>query len=198
MKRVFLFLLAATFSVMPVSVAVASVGVGVGTGKISVKEPMRAGGIYTLPAITVFNTGTEEATYSMYVTLNEKQKQLKPSPAWFSFSPNKFTLKPKESQRVTPTFKPPVVANPGDYFGYLEARPSKTVKQGSAVIGVAAATKLDFKLSSSNIFMGAWYRIVDLYKRSQPWVSIVLIALLLAITYKVLRKYIRVDISRAK
>lgn len=189
----------ATFSLaMPVVPAFASVGVGVGTGRISVKEPMRAGGIYTLPAITVFNTGTEEATYSMYLTLNEKQPQHKPNPAWFSFSPNKFTLKPKQSQLVTPTFKPPVVATPGDYFAYLEARPSKTVKQGSAVIGVAAAAKLDFKLTSSNIFVGAWYRILDVYKRSQPWISIALIALLIAVTYKILRKYIRIDISRTK
>jgi hypothetical protein len=198
MKRAFILLLAISFLAIPTTSAFASVGVGVGTGKISVDEPMRAGGIYTLPAITVFNTGSEEATYSMYVTLNEKQRQLKPNPAWFSFSPNKFTLKPKQSQRVVPTFKPPVVANPGDYFAYLEARPSKTVKQGSAVIGVAAATKLDFKLTSSNIFIGIWYRLLDLYKRSQPWISIVLIAMLAAITYKILRKYIRIDISRTK
>jgi hypothetical protein len=71
---------------MPIT-AMASVGVGVGTGKIEIKEQLKAGSVYTLPPITVFNTGTETAAYTMSLALNETQDQLKPNAKWFSFSP---------------------------------------------------------------------------------------------------------------
>jgi hypothetical protein len=196
MKRVGVSLGVALVLLLLPAQAFADVGVGVGTGKIDVKEPIRAGGIYTLPPITVFNTGDQEATYAMYVTLNEKQPQLKPDPAWFSFSPAEFNLKPKQSQVVTPTFSPPLVTQPGDYFAYLEARPSKTVKQGSTTIGVAAATKLSFSVAPSNIFVGLWYRLRDLYKQWWPWDLIVIIAALIAVTYRVLKKHFKIQISR--
>ncbi len=160
--------------------AAASIGVGVGTGRIVVREELKAGGIYTLPPITVFNTGTEEASYTMDVTLNEKQPQLKPDPAWFSFSPRQFKLKPKQSQVVVPTLRTPLKTKPGAYFGYLEAHPAETVQQGGAAVGVAAATKLSFNLGSSNIFFSVWYRLQALFREYQPWSQIVLFAILAA------------------
>lgn len=197
MKRVGASLfLGLVFLLLPIQ-AFAAVGVGVGTGKIHVRETLRAGGIYTLPSITVFNTGDQTATYAMYVTLNEKQPQLKPDPAWFSFSPKEFTLEPKQSQLVTPTFHPPLVTEPGDYFAYLEARPSKTVKQGSTTIGVAAATKLSFTVAPSNIFLGLWYRLQDLYKTWWPWDLIIIVAILVALTYRLLKKHFHIQITRA-
>src|SRR5512146_403777 len=138
--------------------ALASVGVGVGTGRINVSEKLRAGGIYKLPTVTVFNTGTETANYSMSVTLNQNQRQLKPSPKWFSFSPAQFRLAPGRSQIVTPSINLPVSMPPGDYFAYLEAHPKETAKQGTARIGVAAATKLSFSVKASNIFFAILYR----------------------------------------
>lgn len=158
--------------------AAASIGVGVGTGRIVVREELKAGGIYTLPSVTVFNTGTEEATYTMDVTLNEKQPQLKPDPAWFSFSPRQFKLKPKQSQVVVPTLRPPLKTKPGAYFAYLEAHPAETVQQGGAAVGVAAATKLSFSLSSSNIFYSLWYRLQAIFREYQPWSQIVSFAFL--------------------
>lgn len=177
--------------------ALASIGVGVGTGRIAISEDIKAGSIYTLPPITVFNTGTETAVYSMAVTLNEKQPQLKPDPKWFSFSPNQFSLAPHQAQKVVPTFSPPLVTKPGDYFAYLEARPAKTVKQGLTSVGIAAATKVSFRVKASNIFLATWYRLAALYKQGQPWSMIVTGLVLVGGAYRILRRYIKIQVSRA-
>ncbi len=170
--------------------ALASIGVGVGTGRIAITEKIKSGSIYTLPPITVFNTGTEEATYTMAVTLNETQPQLKPDPKWFSFSPLQFKLKPGNSQTVIPTLKPPIKTRPGDYFAYLEAHPAQTVQQGATAVGVAAATKLSFTLAPSNILYGILYRIAALYRQYEPWSQIASVGLALGIIILVMDKYL--------
>jgi hypothetical protein len=190
------FLIAMTLViVLPVPV-LASVGVGVGTGKIDVKDKLKAGGIYTLPAITVYNTGTQEATYTMELTLNERQPQLKPNPNWFSFSPSTFKLKPKETKVIIPTLNMPLTAQSGDYFGYLEAHPDKTVKQGTATVGVAAATKLSFTVVPYNIFLATLLRAQSLYIKAAPWSQIATFAFILAILYRVTRRHFNIKISR--
>src|SRR3990167_1521567 len=175
--------------------ALASVGVGVGTGKIEVNEELRSGGIYKLPAVVVFNTGTEAATFSMSVTLNETQPQLKPDPKWFSFSPSKFTLEPGGSQSVTPTVTLPLVTKPGDYFGYLEARPDKTVQKGTAAIGVAAAAKLSFKVVASNVFVALMFRLLNLVQNYAPWSYLLIAAFLAALTAKLVKRYLKINIK---
>lgn len=172
------------------AVAAADVGVGVGTGKIEIQEKIKTGGIYTLPAITVFNTGTERSAYKMSVTQNQTQPQHKPKAEWFSFSPASFTLDPKKSQLVTPTLHAPLRAQPGNYFAYLEARPDETVQQGTATIGVAAATKLSFSMSQSNIVIAFLYRLLSLYRQFEPWSQIVSVAVVLALVLGILNKYL--------
>lgn len=176
----------------------ASVGVGVGTGKIEVKEEIKSGSIYTLPPITVFNTGTEDASYTMEVTLNETQPQLKPNPNWFSFSPQEFSLSPGKSQLVTPTFHPPLVTQPGDYFGYLEAHPSETVQQGGATIGVAAATKLSFTVIPSNIFIAILYRILAIFQSYAPWSYIAVIMAVVGSVILILRRRLHFNLRITK
>lgn len=175
--------------------ALASVGVGVGTGRISIKEDIKAGSIYNLPPITVFNTGTENATYTMAVTLNEKQPELKPDPKWFTFSPQQFTLTPNQSQTVVPTFHPPLVTPPGAYFAYLEAHPDQTVQQGATAVGVAAATKLSFTVKASNIFLSILYRLVALYKQFRPWSQVVVIAAGAGLVLFVLNKFLNLRVA---
>jgi P pilus assembly chaperone PapD len=170
--------------------AVASVGVGIGTGRIVISEKIKSGSIYSLPPVTVFNTGTQKATYTMAVTLNEKQAQLKPDPKWFSFSPRQFTLQPGKSQTVIPTLHPPLATPPGSYFAYLEAHPAQTVKQGTAAVGVAAATKLSFSVVPSNVFLAIYYRIVALYRQYEPWSQLVSIGLVVGIIITVMNKYL--------
>jgi hypothetical protein len=146
----------------------------------------------------VFNTGTETATYTVSVTLNEKQDQLKPNPDWISFSPDEFTLSPGKSQVVIPTLHPPLRSTPGEYFGYLEAHPAKTVKQGSTAVGVAAATKLSFHVVPSNIFIALIGRITALLNQYAPWTYIALVMLVLAGVYARLRKHFNFSIRITK
>ena len=174
---------------MPAAVF-ARVGVGVGTGRIEISEDIRSGSIYTLPPITVFNTGDETATYQMLVTLNETQDELKPNPDWFSFEPSSFVLEPGGAQSVTPTFHPPIRTQPGNYFAYLEARPSETVEQGTAVVGVAAATKLSFRVVPSSLFDGIYYRLKALYEQYRPLSTILTYAVPAAILLLILNRFV--------
>ncbi len=176
----------------------ASIGVGVGTGKIEVKDKLKAGGIYTLPTVTVFNTGDQTSTYTMALTLNETQPELKPAPKWFSFSPAEFSLEPGQSEAVTPTLHLPIRTAPGDYFAYLEAHPSATAQQGTTTVGVAAATKLSFSVSAGNVLFAIAYKLISLFKVYAP-ISYALLALVgLVILYKIGRRFIKVQISRVK
>lgn len=178
--------------------AYAVIGVGVGTGKIEVDEPIKSGGIYELPAITVYNTGDETATYAMQLTLNETQDQHKPDPSWFSFKPASFQLEPGKAQLVTPTLKPPLNIEGGEYFGYLEAYPDATVQQGSASIGVAAATKLSFKVESSGMFNSLLNRAQALYLQYAPWSYVVTATVVLIVVIYISRKYIRFNVQISK
>lgn len=169
------------FLVWSPSLALASIGVGVGTGKIEVKEEIKPGGIYELPAITVLNTGTEPATYNFHVAYNETQPEKKPKESWFKFSSTEFSLQPGESKLINTTLEMPVTTEPGNYFAYLEARPKETASQGSATIGVAAATKLSFKVVPANAALGIFYRLLYWYKRLAPWSTIFVVTLILIV-----------------
>jgi hypothetical protein len=168
----------------------ASVGVGIGTSQINVSEKLRAGGIYTLPSVTVYNTGTESTEYSMALTLNETQSQLKPVPAWFSFSPSKFLLSPGQAQTVVPSIHLPVRMPPGDYFGYLEAHPQETAQQGTAQVGVAAAARLSFSVEASSLFWAILYRLSSLYQRAEPWSLVSVIAIAVIVALAIINKFV--------
>ena len=173
----------------------ASIGVGVGTGIIDVSDKLRAGGIYNLPAVVVYNTGTETATYSMSLTLNETQEQLKPNPAWFSFSPIEFQLEPGRSQTVTPTLSLPVRIEPGSYYGYLEAHPVETTEQGTTRVGVAAATILRFDVEASNLFWAILYRIRSLYRQAEPWSHVAVGVVVAVIILLINKRYLHINIK---
>jgi len=190
MKRFLAGVLAGLWLLAIPATVFASIGVGVGTGIIDVSDKLRAGGIYNLPAVVVYNTGTETATYSMSLTLNETQEQLKPNPAWFSFSPIEFQLEPGRSQTVTPTLSLPVRIEPGSYYGYLEAHPVETTEQGTTRVGVAAATILRFDVEASNLFWAILYRIRSLYRQAEPWSHVAVGVVVLTIVLLVINKWV--------
>ncbi|MDP2671631.1 MAG: hypothetical protein Q8P13_04220 [bacterium] len=168
---------------------VADVGVGVGTGKINVTEKLKPGASYTLPPMTVFNTGTVTATYKIRPAFNETQPQKKPDASWFSFSPENFTLTTKDSQRVTPRLSLPLRTPPGDYFVYLEAVPDKTVQKGDTSVGVAAATKLYFTVVPANLFMAILYWIISFYQNYAPFSYILTALFVFGVLTTIFRKY---------
>lgn len=176
--------------------SLASIGVGVGTGIIDVSDKLRAGGIYNLPIVVVHNTGTETATYEMALTLNQTQDELKPNPAWFSFSPDQFQLEPGQSRNVTPTIHLPVRVEPGKYYGYLEARPIEADAEGGTTrVGVAAAAILKFEAEASNLFWAILYRLRSLYHQAEPWSHVTVGVVVATIAALIFRRYLRINIK---
>ncbi len=170
----------------------ARIGVGVGTGKIEVAEPLKPGGIYDLPSVEVFNTGTEPSDYSLRITYHANRPQMQPPEEWFSFSPSMFHLEPGRSQTVAVKLTLPVKGvKPGDYFCFLEAYPVIETEKGVTVIAIAAAAKLYFTVIPANIWQAMYYRFLALWARYVPWSWIILGLVLAAIIVLILRKILR-------
>lgn len=195
MKKLLFFFLIAVF-VFPM-MTFAAIGVGVGIGKIEIDKPVKPGGVYDLTSLVVLNTGDEPADYEITTAYQSGQSELKPQQEWFSFSPSPFHLKPGEVQNVKVKLTLPIQAKPGDYFAYLQAEPAKKVNTaGGASIGVAAATKLYFKVVPANTFQGIYYRFIFLYARYSPWDTVVLAIIVAAFLLGFIKKYFKFQIAR--
>jgi len=196
------FLILSTLILVLPVVVFARVGVGVGAGKIHLNEPLKAGGIYDLPAIPVLNTGDEPAEYIFSVQYHEGQEQrtdmgLKPAEGWFDFTPATFPLEPGKVQAVKVTLTLPAKIKPGNYFAYLEARPVKKATAGGVTsIGIAAATQLWFTVTPSNFFQGIYYRFISLYSRYYPWDIIILAAIFVVALLWFVSKKFKFQIAR--
>lgn len=182
-----------TFFVVP-AVVYATIGVGVGTGKIYLKEDLRPGMRYELPPVSVLNTGDEEGDYEVVVTYHQDQEQYEPAEEWFTFSPQKFHLKPEDVQSVEISMTLPIKTIPGDYFAYIEAHPFKKSKSGDTTIAIAAATKLYFTVAAANIFQGIYYRALSIWRQYQPWTNIVAVLVLIVVAVSVFRRIFNVQI----
>ena len=195
MKKVIISLLAIILF-FPL-VVLARIGVGVGIGKIEVNEPLKPGGAYDLTPLIVLNTGDEPADYEIIVAYQSKQPELRPIQEWFSFGPSSFHLEPGKAQNVTVKLTLPIKTKPGNYFAYLQGQPAKKIgTAGGATIGVAAATKLYFKVIPANIFQGIYYRFVSLYSRYHPWDTIVLAVIFAAILLRFIGKRFKFQIAK--
>lgn len=163
------------------------IGVGVGTGKIVVDEPLKPGGVYTLPSLSVLNTGDEAGEYGASIEYHQDQPQIQPAREWFSFNPSSFHLEPGESQSVAVSLTLPVKTRPGDYFAYLEGHPIKTAKPGTS-ISVAAAAKLYFTVAPANFIQGIYYRVISFFAAYSPWPYIALAVIIAAIIIILIKK----------
>ena len=182
--------------ILPLVVS-AKIGVGVGTGKIQVDQSLKAGLIYTLPPLTVINTGDEPSQYGVGLQYRDKQSELIPPKEWFSFEPLSFYLEPGQIKIVQVKLTLPVAgAKPGDYFAFLQGFPEKKIgAEGSTSVGVAAASKLYFTVTPANIFVGLYYRTVSLLKQYSPWGYVVLAVILAAIFISLFRRFFAFNIG---
>lgn len=196
MKK-FVFILFLVFFAIP-STVLASIGVGVSTGKIQVTENLYPGTIYSLPNLTVINTGDEPSDYAVGISYMEKQPELKPDVKWFTFSPEKFHLDPGKAQVVTIKLSLPLNAVPGDYFTFVEGFPSKNDNSGGTTVGIAAAAKLYFTVKPANILSGIYYRGLSLYKLYSPWPQRAAIVLAVIVLYLLAKKYLNVQVGLKK
>ena len=192
MKKILLTLLILVVLLFPQTV-LAKIGVGVGLGKIQIDEQLSPGGIYKLPSLPVLNTGDEEGDYEVEVTYLSDQKEFLPESTWFTFSPQKFSLKPGASQQVEVSLALPVKSRPGDYFAFLEAHP---VAKGEGVtIGVAAATKLNFTVKPSGVLGAAIERVRSLLEQTRPTSYLVLAIIAGLILVAVGQRYLNIRVG---
>ena len=197
MKRAYYFFPFALLFLFLVPLIYASVGVGVGTGKISLDKALKPGLTYDLPPITVYNTGDEPSNYYVSTEFSTKEGKLESNKEWYVFTPKKFYLEPNETQIIEIKLRIPIKGSiPGDYFAYLTAQPEKSMDQGSASVGVAAATKLYFTVSPANIFQAIFYIISDFVVRYKPWSIIIPLLLLLFILWKFLKKKFKIQVTK--
>lgn len=169
-------------------VASAKVGVGMGAGEVRLTDPVKPGGIYTLPKLRIFNTGDETTTYGMDVAYHAEHLELRPGQDWFSFSPDTFTLEAGGSKEISIMMTVPVKAQPGAYFAFLESGPVASDKPGTTV-GVAVATKLFFTVVPANIFQAVLYRVSSFFNTYAPWPWIGLGLAIFIIVFFLFRKF---------
>lgn len=177
------------------TLAYAKIGVGVGTGKIQVKDELKPGVIYNLPPLTVINTGDQVSEYEVTTAYHEKQKELVPPGSWFIFSPKNFSLKPGEVKTVEVQLNLPVSIEPGEYFAYLEGHPIEKTKVGQTSVGIAAATKLYFKVVPGNFIEGIYYKLLSIWKVYFPIPQIILGALVMVAFIILFKKYFNIQIN---
>jgi len=191
--NILILILIFIFFITPV-LTIARIGVGVNLGKIEIDEPLKPGGIYNFPSLSVVNTGDEPGDYELEVTYHQDQKELRPPQEWFSFSPFSFRLGAGESQLVAVKLNLPVKTKPGDYFAYLEAHPV-VKKQGGTTIGVAAATKAYFTVVPANIWQAIFNKISTFLDITKPYSYVVLAVIIFAAIITIFRKFFSVSVG---
>lgn len=196
LKNIFVITLLLSVSLIPTT-TFAKIGVGMGAGEVRLTDPVKPGGIYTLPTLRIFNTGDEITTYDMHVTFHQDHKELRPQKEWFNFDPEVFTIEPGGSQDVQVSMVVPVKTVQGDYFSFIESGPVVTNSPGTSV-GVAVATKLFFTVKPANIFQAIGYRISSFMNTNSPWSWIVLGVILLAIVMLLFKRFFSFNIAVRK
>lgn len=192
-KTLLLFLLCVLF--VP-SLAFARLGVGVGTAKIIVDKDLKAGTIYSVPPVTILNTGDEPSDYELLITYHSDQQEIWPDREWFEFSPSSFHLEPGEAQIVNVRLDLPIKAKPGNYFAFIEGHPvQKASGGGTTVIGIAAATKFYFTIAPSNIFEAIYYRLITFFDYNAPWSYIILAVVLVAVLWALFKKFFKFKLN---
>lgn len=170
----------------------ADVGVGVSLGTIKVDDALTPGGHYRLPTLSVLNTGSDPAQFEVVVSFAADQREKRPAQEWFAFAPQRFPLAPADSQAVAISLDLPASAEPGDYFAFLEAHPIAE-RQGVS-IGVAAATKLSFSIKPANVLQAWLFRFSQLIDESQPWSSVIAVAVLAFLAVRTVGRYLRIGL----
>lgn len=167
-------------------------GLGISPGQIHADEPLNPGGRYRLPSLTVLNTGDVAGEFEIVVGYLAGQAERRPPESWFEFRPQRFSLAPGESQEVALALALPTRVEPGAYFALLEAHPV-VAGQGVAV-SVAVATKLSFTVRPATVLQAWLVRADHLLSDSQPWASLVFVALLAFFGVRLVGRYVRIGV----
>jgi hypothetical protein len=171
----------------------ANVGVAVDLTEIRVDQALDPGSAYQLPAIVVRNAGDVSTSYAMSAGGVETDDRLDPLDEWFRFEPADFELDPGETRQVEIHVALPEDADAGAYFGLLRA---EVASDGvGALVGVAAAARLEFEVVERGDLGSIARSIAELVASWMPWSLILpLVAIAVALGRWVTRRFrIRVE-----
>jgi hypothetical protein len=126
--------------------AEASVGVGVQAGPVRLGNAAHAGGSYALPPVYVVNTGTEAESVSVRVERLSPGAGRAVPPSWIRATGPAVRLAPHQGARLPLQLVLPGGARPGRYLSDVVVTGSAAISAGRANLGVAAATKLEFRI----------------------------------------------------
>jgi hypothetical protein len=143
----------AMLAVFPLT-ARASVGVGVQAGPVRLSGLAHPGGSYALPAVYVVNTGTEAETVRVHIQRLSHDPGRYVPPSWIHAGPG-VRLAPHQAAQIPLQLVLPDGARPGGYLSDVVVAGSASVSAGTANFGVAAATKLEFRVGGGPV-QGLW------------------------------------------
>ena len=133
----------------------ASVGVGVQAGPVLLTSAAHPGGSYALPAVYVVNTGTQPEVVRIRIDRLSAGRGLAVPPSWIHAGPG-VRLTAHQSARISLQLVVPADARTGGYLSDVVAAGSGTISEGNANLGVAAATKLEFRIAPGAAPAGLW------------------------------------------
>ena len=133
----------------------ASVGVGVQAGPVLLTSAAHPGGSYALPAVYVVNTGTQPEVVRIRIDRLSAGRGLEVPPSWIHAGPS-VHLTAHQSARISLQLVVPADARTGAYLSDVVAAGSGTISEGNANLGVAAATKLEFRIAPGAAPAGLW------------------------------------------
>ena len=144
-----LWAIAAAALVVPLVIpaaAAASVGVGIQAGPVRLTGAAHPGGSYALPPVYVVNTGTQPESVAIRIERLSAGPARPVPAAWVRAGSQGVQLGHAQSARIPLELVLPASAKPGEYLTDVVARGSAALSDGHANFGVAAATKLEFRV----------------------------------------------------
>jgi hypothetical protein len=135
--------------------AQASVGVGVQAGPVLLTGAAHPGGSYALPPVYVVNTGTQPEVVSVRIDRLSHGSGRAVPPSWVQAGPS-VRLTAHQAARISLQLVIPAGARTGAYLSDVVAAGSGTISAGNANLGVAAATKLEFRVAPGPAGAGLW------------------------------------------
>ena len=166
--RVLLALVAGLALMLVASAGEARADRGVGiSGSITINDELSPGRRYSLPSITVINTGDEPGEYQLQLTFREGQEELRVREEWVIFEPQAFHLEAAERMPVGISLRIPNGARPGEYFAFIEAQ---SIPEGPGTqVGIAAASRLRFVVKPSTLIEGYFNNVRTFFEDFAIW-----------------------------
>ena len=128
--------------------AQASVGVGVQAAPVRLAGVARVGQNYQLPALAVINTGSRPEAITVRVQRILPGPGRAVPPAWVRVDRQGMRVAPHAEASIPLGLSVPGGAKPGVYLTELVVYGSALVRAGTANLGAAAATKLEFRVTA--------------------------------------------------